>query len=108
MQHCYGTIRFIIYITDIIRLLFNCWVNSQIFCDNKQTVYIWVNQYVVGKQKAQLLPNDHAMRNVNPNLNPNHNSNWSQNYAVTVVYFTDLVTSLDIEKSKWLQITITP
>jgi len=55
-----------------------------------QSISLW-------KQEAQLLVRDHAMRNVNPNPNPNHNPNWSQNCAVTVVYLTDLVTSLDIE-----------
>jgi len=74
MQRCYGTVRFIIYNTDW--LLFNCAVNIQIFCDNKDAVYTWVNQSVnFCKQEAQLLPIDHAMHNVNPNLNPNRNPN---------------------------------
>jgi len=39
MQHCYGTVRFIIYNTDS-KSSGNCGVNIQIFCDNKNTAYI--------------------------------------------------------------------
>ena len=39
-----------------------------------QSVSFW-------KQEAQLLPTDHAMRNVNPKLHPNYNHNWSHRHT---------------------------
>jgi len=62
----------------------NRWQQRQPTCKSTDT-FFW-------KQEAELLPRDHAMRNVNPNLNPNRNPNWSLNCAVTVAYLTDYLT----------------
>jgi len=42
-----------------------------------QPTYKSTNQFF--KHEAQLLPRDHAMRNINPNLNTNRNPNPNPN-----------------------------
>jgi len=45
MQHCYGTVRFTQTVSHQ-DILFNCGVNIQICCHNKDTAYIWVSRQV--------------------------------------------------------------
>jgi len=67
MQHCYDTVRFIIYNTDskssgyysTVQSTFKSSVTTKTQ-PMSQSIRFW-------KQEAQLLPRDHAMRNVNPN-----------------------------------------
>jgi len=55
-------------------VLFNCGVNIKIFCDNKDAVYIWVNQSVFVNKKLSFCQETMiAMRNVNSNINANRN-----------------------------------
>ena len=82
MQHCYGTVCFIIYNTDSKSLGYYSTVDltfKSCVTTKTQPTYESINS--VWKQEAQLLLRDHAMCNVNPNLNPNHSTNQNDRYS---------------------------
>jgi len=73
MQHCYGTVRFIIYNTDSNSSTVKSAFKSSVTALRHS---LHMSQSIsFCKQEGQLLPRDHAMRNVNPNHNPHRNPN---------------------------------
>jgi len=79
-MHCYYKVRLRIYNTDSKSSGYYSTVGSTFkssVTTKTQPTYELINQF--WKQEAQLLPRDHAMRNVNSNLNANGNSNPNPN-----------------------------